>query len=471
MSFAALNTALTSLRAQRRAMEMIGHNVANANTDGYTRRRVELDPAGLISTGSIWSTPTTSGNGVDVAGITRMREDFVDMRVRRQLDTAGTATRLARIYEQVEMLVPEPSETGISAQMAALWASFTEAATRPGDLATRASILARASTLANSLRSVAESLAGYRSQLHADTQVAVAQLNQDIDEIASLNGAIVAAQAAGVDAGDLQDQRDLLVDRVVSTTGATTRAEDDGSVTVFLGGKTLVRGTRTEGLEVTLGGPLPPPHDALPFQEIGLRWAGDGYPVQSLGGSLAADLDGMGRVVPAALAELDAVAAALVTAVNDLHTTGHGLDPVNDVDLNFFDPAGTTATTIAISADVAGQPSRIALAGLTEGELGGALGHQIGAIADRAGGPDAVFRNLVGRLGVEAQTAASSAAIEQRISAQLQHERQSMTGVNLDEELTALVATQRAYEAAARMMTAADEMLDQLINRTGVVGR
>jgi flagellar hook-associated protein 1 FlgK len=73
VSFAALNTALTSLRAQRRAMELIGHTVANANTDGYTRRRIELDPAGHVSNGGIWSKPVASGNGVDVTGITRMR--------------------------------------------------------------------------------------------------------------------------------------------------------------------------------------------------------------------------------------------------------------------------------------------------------------------------------------------------------------------------------------------------------------
>jgi flagellar hook-associated protein 1 FlgK len=393
------------------------------------------------------------------------------MRVRRQLDSAGTANRLATIYQQVEALIPEPSDTGIASQMSAFWSSFSEAAARPSDLAARSALLARASTLASSLRSTSESLTSYRTQLLSDTRVRVAQVNSDVAEIASLNTAIVSARAAGVDPGDLQDQRDLLVDRVVSSTGATTKSEDDGSVTVFLGGKTLVRGTRTEALEVTVGGPLDPPLDALPFQQVGLRWAGDGYGVQSLGGSLAADLDGMARVVPTTLAQLDEVAASLVSSVNDLHVTGHGLDPVADVDLTFFDPAGTTAATIAISADVAGQPSRIALADALEGDLGGALGHQIAALADQSSGPDASFRNLVGRLGVEAQTAASSATIAEKISQQVQQERQAMTGVNLDEELTALVASQRAYEAAARILTAADEMLDQLINRTGVVGR
>jgi flagellar hook-associated protein 1 FlgK len=179
----------------------------------------------------------------------------------------------------------------------------------------------------------------------------------------------------------------------------------------------------------------------------------------------------MSNVVPQTLADLDAVASSLVTSVNALHVTGHGLDPIADVNLNFFEPTGTTAATLALSVDVAGQPSRIALAGPTEGDLGGALGHQIAALADSTSGPDTVFRNLVGRLGVETRTATSRATIQDRISRQVQEERQTMTGVNLDEEMTSLVATQRAYEAAARMLTAADEMLDQLINRTGMVGR
>ena len=257
----------------------------------------------------------------------------------------------------------------------------------------------------------------------------------------------------------------------MSNTGATFRTRDDGAVDVFLGGGTLVRGMSSEPLEVVKGGTLDAPNDTLPMQRIEVRWAMDGYPIQSLGGALAADITALATVVPGALRDLDTVAADVVASVNALHLTGHGLDPVADVNLNFFDPAGVTASTIAVSADVAGNPSRIALAALTGGDLDGSLGHAISSLAEATNGADAKFRNLIGRLGVEAQSATSNATIATRISNQVQQERKDTTGVNLDEEMASLVATQRAYEAAARMLTAADEMLDQLINRTGVVGR
>ena len=471
MSFSTLQTALTSLLSQRRAMDLIGHNVANANTDGYTRRRVELDPLGGTAANGFWSRTTQVGNGVDVTGVTRMREEFLDLRVRAQMDRAGSATRLADIYSHVEGLIPEPSDSGVAAQLSAFWSAWSAAAARPGDLPTRSAVLSRAETLAHSLSSTAQALTDYRNQLENDTRVTVAQVNADTARIAQLNGAIVTAVANGVDAGDLQDQRDQLIDRVVSNTGATFRTRDDGAVDVFLGGGTLVRGMSSEPLEVVKGGPLDPPNDSLPMQRIEVRWAMDGYPIQSLGGALAADVTALATVVPGALRELDAVAADVVASVNALHLTGHGLDPVADVDLNFFDPAGVTASTIALSADVAGNPSRIALAALTAGDLDGSLGHAISSLAESTSGADAKFRNLIGRLGVEAQSATSSATIATRISNQVQQERKDTTGVNLDEEMAALVATQRAYEAAARLLTAADEMLDQLINRTGVVGR
>ncbi len=152
------------------------------------------------------------------------------------------------------------------------------------------------------------------------------------------------------------DQRDVIIDRLTSATGATIRQQDDGTVTVNLGGGQLVSGNRSDALTVGVGGTLPPPLSAVPMQNVSLSWVSDGYPVAGLSGSLGAKVVGIDDTVPRWLNELDTVAATLVSSVNALHTTGQGLDSVNDVNLSFFDVAGTTAATIGLSADVAGQP-------------------------------------------------------------------------------------------------------------------
>ena len=202
-----------------------------------------------------------------------------------------------------------------------------------------------------------------------------------------------------------------------------------------------------------------------------VRWSLDGYPVASLGGDAGALLSGINEVVPGYLHEVDGIAASVVTMVNALHTTGHGLDTVNDVNLTFFDAAGLSAATIGLSADVAGQPTRVALGAGGTGPLDAGLAHQIAALSEAANGPAALHRSLIGKMAIEVNVATSRAAVQSRIAERASSERDSVVSVNLDEEMTNLISTQHAFEASSRVLTAVDEMLDTLINRTGAVGR
>jgi flagellar hook-associated protein 1 FlgK len=207
------------------------------------------------------------------------------------------------------------------------------------------------------------------------------------------------------------------------------------------------------------------------LQEVQVRWAIDGSPVRVQQGQLGGLVAGANSLVPQVLADLDGVAATLVATVNALHQGGQGLDTVLDVSLDFFDPTGTRASTIAISADVAGQPSRIAAATLGSGALDASVAQQLAALATSSTGADVDYQSMIGRLAVEAQAADRRDRVQDLVVRQVDDARISVSGVNLDEELTAMVQEQRAYEAAARMLTTVDEMLDVLINRTGLVGR
>lgn len=469
--FATLSTALTGLHAHRRAIESIGHNVANVNTEGFTRRRVELAPAGGAQVGGIFARDDRVGAGVDVAGVIRLRDELLDLRARREMGGEAFAQRTAQIMTQVERTMPEPSEQGIAAQLAAFWGAWDDAAARPGDLPIRAALLARAEVLIGGFHTVAASLTDLHDGLLRDLRISIAQVNADAARVAELNGAIAAAIASKADPNDLADQRDLIVDRLVTTLGATTRSGEAGAVDVYLGGTALVRANRAEAIRLEVGGSLPSPLDGNGFPRVEVRWASDGYPVNGLGGSMAATRDGLNLLVPRALHQVDTVVANLVQGVNTLHQAGQGLDPVGDLNLSFFDPAATTARTVSLSADVAGQPSRIALAPAGAGLLDGSLGHRIAALSTAADGPDAAYRDLIGRLAVEVQSLSTRADVQRRIAQQAVEERAAMTGVSLDEEMAALVAAQRAYEASSRVLTTVDEMLDVLINRTGVVGR
>lgn len=470
--FAAVNTALSGLLAHRRALEVISHNIANARTEGFTRRRAELRPLGAVGATGIWSNSGEANiGGVEVHGITRLRDELLDQQVRRELGAEAHANRARDILTNIEQLMPEPSDDGVAARLAELWGAWEDAAARPNDTSSRQALLQTADNLATTFHQLAASMTALRSRLRSTLDTTVSQVNADAARVAELNSAIVAARSAGADAGDLEDQRDLIVDRLVKATGATTRAGENGSVDVFLGGSTLVREVTAASLEATTGATLDPPLNTMGLNRVELRWSLDGYPVTNIGGDSAALLSGINEVVPTYLHDLDGLAAAVVGQVNALHVTGHGLDPFNDVNLNFFDPTGVTAATIGLSADVAGQPGRVALAEGGSGDLDASLAHRIAALGDSAGGPDALHRSLVARLAVDVSVAVNRAGVQSRISERAASEREAVVGVSLDEEMTNLIATQHAFEASSRVLTTVDEMLDQLINRTGTVGR
>ena len=470
-SFGSLNTALSGLLAHRRVLDVIGHNIANVGTDGYSRQRVELTGLGSATVASMFSTPAGSTGGVGVAGLTRIRDEVLERWAVREHATGARLEIESTVLTRIEATIPEPSDVGLAAQLGDFYAAWDDLANNPGDSAGRIAVLQQASTVASTFRRVAADLRELRDASVTEATTIVHQVNTIAGRVAELNGAVRRATAAGLDAYGLADERDRLILQLGELAGVETRALDDGTVDVTLGGSTLVRGEKVRELEVAEPGPLTGPYAGTGFSAVQVRWSEDGFPAAVSEGRLGGLLNVANEHVPHALSDLDAVASSLVTSVNALHETGQGLDPVADVDLDFWDAAGTTAASIAISADVAGQPSRIAAAAVGSGALDVTIAQSLAALSEAQGGTIDVYQDLVGRLAVETQSAGRRAGIQSEVTNQADQARLSVSGVNLDEELTNMISTQRAYEASARVLTAVDAVLDTLINRTGMVGR
>ncbi len=470
-SFGSLNTALSGLLAHRRVLDVIGHNIANVGTEGYSRQRVELTGLGGATVASMFSKPAGSAGGVSVAGVTRIRDEFLERRAVREHATGARLEIESTVLTRIEATVPEPSDVGLAAQLGDFYAAWDDLANNPGDSAGRIAVLQQASTVASTFRRVSADLRELRDAAVTEATTIVKQVNTMAGRIAELNGAIRRANAAGMDAYGLADERDQMILQLGELAGVETRQLDDGTVDVTLGGSTLVRGEHVRALEVAEPGPLTGPYAGTGFSAVQVRWSEDGYPATVVDGRLGGLLNVANEHVPHALSDLDAVAASLVSTVNALHVTGQGLDPVADVNLNFWNPTGTTASTLAVSADVAGQPSRIAAAAVGGGALDVTIAQSMAALAEAQGGTIDVYQDMIGRLAVETQSAGRRAAIQTEVTSQADLARLSVSGVNLDEELTNMISTQRAYEASARVLTAVDAVLDTLINRTGMVGR
>jgi flagellar hook-associated protein 1 len=468
-NFAALNTALTGLLAHRRALDVIGHNVANATTDGFSRRRVDLQSVSANTVPGVFSRTDRVGGGVEVSQVLRIRDEFLEARALREHGLASRLSTEATVLRRIERALPEPSQLGLAAQLADYWAAWDDVANTPESPSTRIALLERASTVTANLHRVAGELVALRDNQVQEAVALVAEVNATSARIAELNDRINDAVAARMDPHDLADQRDQLILALSKLVGVTTRPGGGGQVDVFLGGSALVRGNVSDAIRVAEPGPLTGGLAGTGLARMELQWALDGAPVAVDSGRVAGLLAGVNVHTPQALSELDGVAAALVTSVNAIHVTGRDLSGATG--LTFFDPAGTRASTIRLSADVVGQPNRIAAAGAGAGTLDVTVAQALAALATAPGGADVAYTTMIGRIAVTTQAADRRERIQIDVVKHADAARLSVSGVNLDEELTNLVMEQRAYEAAARLLTTIDQTLDTLINRTGVVGR
>ena len=467
-TFSGLNIGLSSLYAQRRALELTGQNISNVNTEGYSRQRVDLQSVGGPVKPALHSKYDGAGNGVMVAGVDRLRDMFLEARA---LTERGTAAGLAGdrvLLGRVEAVLAEPGEAGIQKQLADFWDGWDDVANKPDSLAARSQLIERAQTLAAGINGAVDKLDAQHDATHQQLVATVLDINAVAGGVADFNRAIASANRAGMSPNELLDKRDVLVQRLGELTGVTVKHADAGQVDVFLGDTALVTGTTASQLKVNGAGGMPPGSEP-----VGIVWADPADPEAPgadavAGGTVASMLRGLNEVLPRYRGQLTAVADTVRAQVDSVHNA-EAFDQDGAAGTSFFVmTGGKLVLNVTDPAKVAASAS----AGVDgTGDRGGAKAAQLAELSTAKGGADELYRRTVVALGVEAQAVGRRVEIQDDILGQVDAARESESGVSLDEEMTNMLAFQKAYEGAARFMSAIDQMLDTLINRTGVVGR
>ncbi|MFY0407000.1 flagellar hook-associated protein FlgK [Solicola sp. PLA-1-18] len=447
-SFASLSTALSALRHHQVAMDVASGNVANAGTEGYSRRRVVAEAAGAPAVPALWSRSIAGGAGVTTAAVDRIVDPFLDARGRVEHAHAQQLSTTASSLGRLEASLAEPGVNGLSTALGALSGAWAKLADAPNDTAARAQVLEAARTVTSTLGAQARAVGSeWTAQRESATQL-VGQVNDLATELAAVNRSIQAS-TDGTDAATLLDQRDQLTMRLSELTGAGVLHEADGTATVRLGAATLVGGSTARTLTVsgatTITGQATDP----------VSFAVDGTAATVPSGSLGATASLLGTGIPGHLAALDQVVAGIASAVNTAHQGGKDLDGAPGG--AFF--TGTTAATLSVAIT---DPRQVAAAGSTQGAFGSGN-------ADVLAGLDVstAYRAFVGTVGAQVASADRASATQSGLAAQVDASREAVSGVNTDEEMVNLLTSQRAYEAAARVMSTLDSVLDTLINRTG----
>ncbi|MBN1172009.1 MAG: flagellar hook-associated protein FlgK [Micromonosporaceae bacterium] len=451
-TFGGLSTALSSLYAQRRGLEVTAQNVANVNTEGYNRQRVGLASVGAPIQPALFAVGDPAAGGVRVNEVKRLRDEFLESRAQGEHATSKYLDGVEQIYSKIEQIINEPSDIGLQSQMSEFWSAWENLSNEPGDIAARAELLQRGVTLTDSLGTSYSNIASLWEASRAEFDAHVEDINTTARNIAELNEAIIRAHQSGVAGNELRDRRDLLVLHLSEVAGAISRPADYGSVDVTINGSSLVNGAHARQL-VAVGATQLAEQGTDP---VGIRWADNGAGMTVTTGSLAAAYTTLNSMLPTMTGQLDNVASVLATTVNAQHRLGYDLNGAAGGD--FF--TGTTAQTIGLTFT---DTNLIAAASIAGTSLDGNNASAIFGISTTVTGPDATYQKLIVDLGIASQSTTQRASIQTAIVADADSARLAQSGVSLDEEMTNLMAYQRAYEAASKVISTLDSVLETLI--------
>jgi flagellar hook-associated protein 1 len=511
--FMALNTANTALQADQLTITTIDHNVANANTPGYSQQTVNLVAAPPYTVPSLMrpiGPPGQVGAGVEAQSITRARDLLLDGQWRYENQYNGQWQTMDTQYSQIQSIFPEPSSNGLSEKLSAFFNSWQTLADDPTNMGARASVQQAGVQVASTLNSYAQQLA--TAQQNADNLVSstVTDINNLTSQIVNLNGQIAAVLATGQQPNDLMDQRDVLLDKLSSDIPITYQLQANGMVTVNAAtqvpGGTTVQTARAavplvNGLSQTTLAVNPM---GIPYYNV----AGNptyvdptfivpnGATTVPIGGVLGSAINVrdtvLGTPATGMIGQLNSIAQAIVQRVNNLHGTGidasgtaipggtaffNVTPPAAPLATPYTNVATVTAANITVDPAILASPNNIAAATTTSSPGDGSNAQAIANLRNSVGGLGQPLQNLtinqgydqlISSLGANAQNAHSTNQTQTVLMNNLTAQRQSISGVSNDEQMTWLIQYQHSYSAAARIVTTIDSMLDTIVNHMGL---
>ena len=281
-SFAGIELGKRSLMAQTTSIETAGHNIANADTEGYSRQRVQLRQFDPLYRPDLTRAerPGQIGQGISVESITRVRDELLESRIVSQSNQESYWATREKYYVMLEQIYNEPQDVSIRSNMDSYWQSWQELSLYPESQAARQAIVSRGETLVNSIRQRENSLAGIGTLLNGDIEATVQQVNNYTKQIADLNTEIVRVRAMGDNPNDLLDRRDLMVEKLSSLVNITTDQRDNDEFMVHLNGQVLVQGGVARTFDTIS------PTDNNTYSQV--VWSDTGNLAQISGGSLGA---------------------------------------------------------------------------------------------------------------------------------------------------------------------------------------
>ncbi len=447
----------TALISHQKAIDIIGNNIANANTPGYSRQRVNLEQnAPVRYQGGTMSTGVHAKQRIQ-----RAYDQFLAAQITDQKEGLGRWTAQKEALEKAELMFDETSGYGLNKAFSEFWNAWQDLSNNPTGHVERVTVVSRGQNLAETFKKLRQDLVSVQED--ADDRIAdlVDEINTIAEQIADLNGKITRVEVSGHAANDYRDERDLLLNKLADMVEINSFEDGDGNIIISVGdGKPLVDGGRSWSLTTGV--------NASGYQDV--YWVDSSASNVNITGDIDSGrlkgwIQSRDSLIAGYITKIDTLASTVISRVNALHGAGYGLDGSQN---DFF--SGSSASDMAVNSAVVSDVNLVAAAGTSAGLPGdNSTAIAIAALQESltmSSGTttfDGYYDSLVSDVGADTRDAAVNLQHQDSMITRLEAYREQVAGVSLDEEMVELIQAQHAYNAAAKLITSADEMMATLI--------
>lgn len=475
--FGSLNSATSGMTSAQTVLQTISHNVANANTDGYSKQRVTLETNNPFNKSGVGQL----GTGVRVSGVIRVVDDAVVEQLRDENSTLAKFESKSDVLQQLEAIFNEPSKTGLSNNLSEVFASWTYLGSNPEIATAKTMVVQNSETMTDTMNHMATQLEKLQGNTIKGIEQDVKDFNTKLEQLHSLNKQVSYSISSGQTPNDLLDKQDALLNEMSELAGVEVKFDEMRQATVSIGGQELLTPTSMQKLAVA-GQPNPDGKIVL---------AGDTTKEIVLTSGSAKGFQGALAEINKQVANLNDFAYTFASAVNMIHSGGD-IDGKQFFNLNDVD--GNYAKSISVNAELVKDPEKVNSGkSLTDPAAGDGSRAQAIAdlqntklvyssnetlkydettmiIKDEANGTSVSngYNDIVTEIGITKQQSDNMFSSQEDLVQLLDQRRQSISGVSINEEVASMIQHQSAFQANSRMISTISEMLDTLINRTGV---
>jgi flagellar hook-associated protein 1 FlgK len=439
---ASLWIAEQALQANQGALDVTTNNIANASTPGYSREVADLTEYAPQEEGGI-----SYGTGVELQQIQSIRDQVLSLQIAQETAQQNSAQTQSNALQQVQGQFSS-STVGIGADLSTFFSSLGQLSTSPDSIPDRQAVLNAAQNVASDFNEAAANLNSVSSGLNQSVSQSVSQINNLTQQIAQLNGQVAVLQKEGKDPGVVEDQENQAINQLSQLTNVSETQSPDGLTITTGNGTPLVVGSQSFALQTGTNS----------SGNVTVMSQGQDVTSTISGGSLGGAIQVRDTDIPSTLTQLNNLASQFATSINSAQSSGYDLNGNKGQAIFSVIPGNGAAASLSVSMS---DPSLIAASSDgtqgSNGNVANLLAVQTNSLPGGAS-PGDTYANLVSQVGNLTSQAEANATAGTSTLNQLNDQLGAISGVSIDEETTNLMSYQRAYEAAARVVTTVDAL-------------